>query len=327
MRGAIVLHGGAGTWRDEAIRAKAEEVVLECTKRGWRALSERNSLEAVIEAVKCMEDSGYLNAGQGSVMDLLGGRSLDAGIMTSAGLLGAVAGVSATRNPIVLARIVAEETPHVILAGRGADELAKLKGLPPLLEPPPHVVDRYIKALRKLLNGEIQAPYYNKILEFVSNNQAYMQLVKEALGARDTVGAVAVDRNGLLAAATSTGGVVLKLPGRVGDTPIPGAGFYASNNIACSATGIGEYIIRSMPCYRLDLEYASARSLLEAAKAVMEHVNKLVGPDALGFIAVDREGKGVYAFNTEAMLIGYVNSKGEAVAVSAHKEKMGLLDL
>lgn len=327
MRGAIILHGGAGTWKDESVRAKAEETVLECTKRGWRALSEENSLEAVIEAVRCMEDSGYLNAGQGSVQDLLGGRSLDAGIMTSSGLLGAVAGVSATRNPILLARIVAEETPHVLLAGKGADGLAKLKGLPPLPEPPPHVVERYAKALGRLLNGEIDAPYYNKILEFLSKNQAYMRLAKSALGAHDTVGAVAVDRKGLLAAATSTGGVVLKLPGRVGDTPIPGAGFYASSNIACSATGIGEYIIRSMPCYRLDLEYASSRSLFDATKLVMDYVNKTVGLDALGFIAVDREGRGVYAFNTEAMLIGYVNSRGEALALSTHKEKMGLLDV
>jgi beta-aspartyl-peptidase (threonine type) len=126
------------------------------------------------------------------------------------------------------------------------------------------------------------------------------------LGVYDTVGAVALDDNNVLAAATSTGGVTLKLPGRVGDTPIHGAGFYADSNIACSATGIGEYIIRTMPCLRLSLEYDKYRDVSRALSSVVEYVNKSIGLNTMGFIAVDKNGKILYAYNTEAMLIGYV---------------------
>ncbi|ADV64902.1 isoaspartyl peptidase/L-asparaginase [Desulfurococcus mucosus] len=324
---ALVLHGGAGSWRDESVRGRAEEAVGECTRLAWRLLDEsNNALKAVVEAVRCMEDSGVLNAGYGSTLNLLGERSLDAGLMTSTGLMGAVAAVKATRNPILLAKIVAEETPHILLAGEDADRLALLKGLPPLPPPPQHVVDRYIQAVRRLLGGELKQEYYKKIYEFASlHSSVYYQMLKELVSVFDTVGAVAVDDKGVLAAATSTGGVTLKLPGRVGDTPVPGAGFYASTNTACSATGIGEYIIRTMPCLRLDIEVSNGVGLREALGKVMSHVNASVGLDALGFIGVDREGNIFYAYNTEGMLVGYTRDGRDVYVASQHPEKMRVL--
>ncbi|ACL10870.1 Asparaginase [Desulfurococcus amylolyticus 1221n] len=321
---ALILHGGAGSWRDESIRVKAEKVIEECTRRAWRILGEsNNALNTVVEAVRCMEDSGILNAGYGSTLDLLGGRSLDAGLMTSTGLLGAVAAVKATRNPILLARIVAEETPHVLLAGGSADELAMLKGLPPLPPPPPHVVERYVQAGRKLLGGDLKQDYYMKIREFVyRHGSSYYTMLKELVNVYDTVGAVALDEKGVLAAATSTGGVILKLPGRVGDTPIPGAGFYASSTTACSATGIGEYIIRVMPCLRLDMEVSGGMDLEEALGKIMYYTEKTVGQDALGFIGVSRDGRIFYAYNTDGMLIGYMRDDGEIYVASQHPVKV-----
>jgi beta-aspartyl-peptidase (threonine type) len=303
---ALALHGGAGAWRLGALAEKAVETVKKCTERAWRVLSERNSaLDAVVEAVVCMEDSGYLNAGYGSTLNLLGERELDAGLMTSTGLLGAVAAVKSTRNPILLARIVAEKTPHVLLVGENADRLALLHGLPPLPPPPQHVVERYKEVLRKITSGEVADPYYKALRGFIEEG-VYSKLLRRVLDVYDTVGAVALDESNVLAAATSTGGVILKLPGRVGDTPIPGAGFYADENVACSATGTGEYIIRTMPCLRLGLEYEKHGDAARALNSVVDYVNKRAGLNTMGFIAVDRSGRVLYAYNTEAMLVGYV---------------------
>ncbi|MEM4558314.1 MAG: isoaspartyl peptidase/L-asparaginase [Desulfurococcaceae archaeon] len=314
MTKALILHGGAGAWRIRPGVEKSIEAVKVCTERAWRVLEKTsNAVDTVVEAVKCMEDSGFLNAGYGSALNILGERELDAGLMSSTGLMGAVAAVRATRNPVLLAKLVAEKTPHVLLAGENADRLAIAYGLPPLPPPPPHVVERYKDALRKVFREEPGDPYYRLLRSFVENSNAFHRLVQELINVYDTVGAVALDDRGVLAAATSTGGILLKLPGRVGDTPIPGAGFYAGSGTACSSTGIGEQIIRAMPCLRLDQEYMLTGSLEKAVSRVMEHVEKNVGSNTMGFIAVDKEGNVAYAYNTEAMLIGYVH-KGEIIA-------------
>lgn len=311
---ALILHGGAGSWRESKVKEKAIEAVRNCTMEGWRVLNAtNNSVEAVIASVACMEDSGYLNAGAGSVLDLNGGRSLDAGIMSSNGLLGAVAGVKRIRNPVKLARIIAEETPHVLIVGEEADNYGLLRNLPLLPPPPLHVYERYVESLRKLLSQEVKTEYGGKLVEYLAKNSNVKHALKIIADAGDTVGAVAIDDNHVLAAATSTGGVSLKLPGRVGDSPIPGAGFYASNNIACSATGIGEYIIRAMPCLKADLEYPHLGNAWETAQTVLRKVTETVGNDTMGFILVDSKGRIAYAYNTEAMLIGYVNEKGEVI--------------
>ncbi|MEM4810204.1 MAG: isoaspartyl peptidase/L-asparaginase [Desulfurococcaceae archaeon] len=309
-----MIHGGAGAWRDEMLRSKAIGVVKACVEKGWEMLDEKGSLDAVVESVKCMEDSGYLNAGYGSVLDLLGGRSLDAGLMTSTGLIGAVASVKATRNPILLAKIVAEKTPHIIITGEYADLLAILNGLPPLPPPPPHVLERYRQMAKKLLEGgEDLGDYYKSLRSLVGKMGIYKTLLKGIVEVYDTVGAVAIDDNDILSAATSTGGVALKLPGRVGDTPIPGAGFYASDLLACSSTGIGEYIIRTMPCMRLDMVYRNVGHIERALGMVMEYIDNIVGKGSMGLIGIDRHGNAFYAYNTEAMLISYIGDHGDIV--------------
>lgn len=328
MPKAIVLHGGAGAWRLRPGVEKAVETIKKCTEQSWRLLNEvNNSLEAVVNAVKCMEDSGYLNAGYGSVPNILGERELDAGLMTSTGLMGAVAAVKSTRNPILLAKIVAEKTPHIVLAGENADRLALLYGLPPLPPPPPLVVERYRDALKKVLREEPADLYYRSLREFINNNTIYSELVRRIIDVYDTVGAVAIDDRGVLAAATSTGGVMLKVPGRVGDTPIPGAGFYATSRVACSATGIGEFIIRAMPCLRLDLEYEVSKGDLEKVlNKLVEFVENSVGPNTMGFIGVDKSGKMFYAYNTEAMLIGYIK-KGEVIVDLKPEPKVAVINV
>lgn len=321
-----MLHGGAGAWSSRPWVGRAVEVVRECTSRGWMKLLEvDNALEAVVEAVRCMEDSGYLNAGYGSLPNLLGERELDAGLMTSAGLIGAVAAVKLTRNPVLLAKLVAEVTPHTIIAGEGADRLALMYGLPQLPPMPQHVVDRYVEAVKKVLSEEPAEYSLRAIKLFLSRNEVYAKLVNALIESYGTVGAVAVDDGGLLAAATSTGGLILKLPGRVGDTPIPGAGFYASSSIACSATGVGEFIIKSMPCLRLSLEYEATGDVDEALRHVVNYVWRVTGPNAMGFIAVDKDGKLMYAYNTEAMLIGYVKC-GEVVVELRPEPKVAIVN-
>ncbi len=305
MRPNIILHGGAGRWSRSKYAGKAREVVMKCTEKGMNILKNNgSSIDAVVEAVKCMEDSGYLNAGIGSVLDFMGGRSLDAGVMDGAtGRIGAVASVTATRNPVVLARIVMEKTDHHLIGGKGADLLAFLNGLPPLPPPPPHVRERYQEAVKKLLEGRPEI--YKKITCFLEDYGFIKKIIEGTLDVGDTVGAVAVDSRGRLAAAVSTGGVILKFPGRIGDSPIPGAGFYASEYTACSATGIGEKIMECMTCKYLDMMYRDTKDLAAAAEKTIEYISKTVGENTMGFIAVDRNGEIVWAYNTEAMLIGY----------------------
>ena len=309
---ALILHGGAGSWRASKVRDKALETMKKCTIEAWNVLvKENSSVEAVVYAVKCMEDSGYLNAGVGSVPDILGNRTLDAGVMASNGMLGAVAGVTKTKNPVVLAKIVAEETPHIIIGGYGADELAVAKNLPILPPPPKHVMERYYEGLQKLFKGEIRSEFWRGIWRFVENNKDYLEAVKRIIDTSDTVGAVSVDDNGILATAVSTGGVIFKLPGRIGDSPIPGAGFYADENVACSATGFGEMIIKTMPCKMLSELIRQGKKFREAVNEVISRANELVGKDTMGFIAVSKDGEIGWAYNTEAMLIGYITRKGE----------------
>ena len=314
--GFVILHGGAGTWRESKVKSKAVEAIGRCAKLGREVLeSTDDALASVVEAVKCMEDSGYLNAGVGSVLDLLGERSLDAGLMTSTGLVGAVAAVRRVKNPILLARFIAENTPHVLLAGERADELGLLLGLEPLPPPPPHVFERYRESLARLLGKSVGDAYYLKIYALLDALKNLKKSLSESLLLGDTVGAVAVDDKGVLAAATSTGGVSLKLPGRVGDSPIPGAGFYSGKYTACSATGYGEVIIREMPCRRLEELVGSGLGLNEAAEVVIREATSRHGAGNMGFIAVDREGRFVVKYNTEAILVAYVGADGRLVVV------------
>ena len=292
---AIVIHGGAGTLRrgdmtpdvERAYRAKLEEAL----KAGHGVLkSGGSSLDAVEKAITILEDSPLFNAGKGAVFTAQGTNELDASIMDGETLnAGAVAGVKRTRNPIRLARLVMEKSPHVLLSGEGADAFAKGQGME---EAPAKYfyTDRRWKALQKKLK-KTSPP-------------------RE----RGTVGAVALDRNGHLAAGTSTGGLTGKQFGRIGDSPIIGAGTYADDRTCgVSCTGHGEYFIRLAVAHRISALMAyEDLSVKEATeRVVMKDLLDLGGRG--GVIALTAKGDVAMSFNTAGMYRGYAGPDGKAV--------------
>jgi len=298
----ILVHGGAGSWRSLDLVRRAHKVLEKAVSEGFKVLKNTSALEAVVEAVKIMEDSGVLNAGLGSVTDILGGIGMDAGVMTSDGKIGAVANVSYPRNPILLAKYVMEYTDHVLIVGSGADELAKRLGLEKHPGPTERVKKRYEELLREALRGNPPSWF----------RRSY-ELARKLWGLGDTVGAVALDSNGMLAAAVSTGGVIMKLPGRVGDSAIPGAGFYASRKAAAVATGIGETIIKSFLTLRAVTLVEEGLKADEAANKVIEDHSRIHGKDNAGIIVVDSEGFIGASFNTIAMPWAALSSDGKVI--------------
>ncbi len=276
---ALLTHGGAGGWSRERAE-KAVRVVKAAAEAGWRKLLELvEPLDAVAVAVKHLEDSGVLNAGRGSVLTLNGIVEMDAGLMDSNGVVGAVAAVRRIANPILAALIVARETPHVLMASVGAEKLAEAFGV--RLHPgplPERVAAAHLRRRRER----------DRLL-------LRLWLEKAGLAPADTVGAVA-RYEGLVAAGTSTGGVSFKLEGRVGDTPIPGAGFYASRRVACSATGIGEAILADMVCLRIAEGYGDS-GLEGAVEGVLRRFGERHPRASVGVITVSSSGEaciGVY---------------------------------
>jgi L-asparaginase / beta-aspartyl-peptidase len=241
--------------------------------------------------VKILEDSPLFNAGRGAVFNRAGEVELDAGVMDGAtGRAGAVAGLKHIRNPIELARLVMEKTPHVMLIGPGAEEFALDQGMS-LVPNSYFYTERRRQQLERALKGDKMAAI--KLNYF------------------GTVGAVARDRKGNLFAATSTGGITAKIPGRVGDSPHIGAGTYANNRTcAVSATGQGESFIRSVVAYDIHalMDYKGL-SLQQAADEVVQHKLRAL-PAEGGVIAIDAQGDIVMSFNTEGMFRGARDSNG-----------------
>jgi len=251
-----------------------------------------SSLDAVTAAVRALEDDPLFNAGRGAVLTRRGRAELDASIMNGRTLAaGAVAGIEHVRNPIELARRVMEKSRHVLLVGEGAEEFALEEGL--VLVP----------------NEYFRTPERERALQRALHGERTWELVAPPHG---TVGAVALDEAGDLAAATSTGGTTRKRPGRVGDSPIIGAGTYAKNGVcAVSATGYGEYFIRTVAAYDVcaQMEYGR-RSLADAVSTVLrEKIGKLGGDG--GIIAIGADGTIVMDFNTEAMFRAARDPRGQ----------------
>ncbi len=233
---AIAIHGGAGTLSSAQLTPESDRIYRAGLERAVRAGFEvldkgGSSLDAVTVAVQALEDDPLFNAGRGAVLSANGLHELDASIMDGRHLsAGAVTGVRNVRNPIVLARLVMERSPHVMLAGEGAEEFALGQGLEPV-QNSYFATERRLHELESLLQGRKQAG-------------------REAL--MGTVGAVAIDTHGNLAAATSTGGMTGKRWGRIGDSPIIGAGTYAANDCcAVSATGHGEFFMRAVVAHEI----------------------------------------------------------------------------
>ncbi len=295
---SIAIHGGAGVISRAAMSAENERAYradLERALDAGYAVLEKNgsSLDATVAAVRILEDSPYFNAGHGAVFNHAGINELDAAIMDGATQkAGAVAGVRHIRNPIELARLVMERTSHVLLSGEGAEEFALEQGLT-------LVPGSYFYTERRW-----------KQLEVAQKNERVAS-VDEDIGYFGTVGAVARDGNGNLAAATSTGGMTNKRWGRIGDSPIIGAGTYADNaTCAVSATGSGEFFIRAVVaheiCARVRLSGVSAA---EAARDVIHGKLKEIGGDG-GVIVVDKDGVLSLEFNTEGMFRAARDSQG-----------------
>ena len=293
---SLAIHGGAGTISPEQITPAIERELragLQQSLDVGRAILQNggSSLDAVVAAVRVLEDDPLFNAGRGAVFTSAGTHEMDAAIMDGRTLMaGAVGAVAQLKNPIVLARAVMEKSPHAMLAGKGAEDFARELGL--------EIADeKYFFTDRRW-----------EALERVRRNRAALSDADR----HGTVGAVALDGMGNLAAATSTGGNTNKRPGRIGDTPIIGAGTYANNKTcAVSATGDGEFFMRAVAAHDLSalMDYGRM-DLAEAARAVIDKVNALGGTG--GLIALDRDGNIALPFNTTGMYRGYVDVNGNS---------------
>jgi isoaspartyl peptidase/L-asparaginase-like protein (Ntn-hydrolase superfamily) len=284
---AIAIHGGAGVARrlPPATLALYRAALERALSAGYDILrSGGTGLDAVTAAVVALEDDPLFNAGRGAVYNAAGKHELDASIMEGATLrAGAVASVSRIRNPVLAARAVMERSPHVLLAGNSAEQFAKRHGV------------------------SLVKPSYFHTAERLA------ALKRRAKRHHGTVGAVALDRNGNLAAATSTGGYTGKLPGRVGDSPIIGAGTYADNaSCAVSGTGWGEAFIRVALAHEVSARMRHlGESVAKAARAALKKV-ALIGGDG-GLVALDRRGNIATPFNSEGMLRACVGADGRRV--------------
>ena len=296
MKARILVHGGAGPW-EPARRLEGEVTrgLREAVEAGLTAMGSGSAVDAVVEAVAFLETSGLFNAGRGAVLNLTGGMELDAGVMDGKSLRsGAVAAVRSVPNPIRLARVVMERTKHILLVGDGAGELARATGL----------------------NGELR-PLETRIREYEGGKKAYLEssdhrwiggLSPEFAGFQegDTVGAVAMDGEAGFAAATSTGGLPFKLPGRVGDSPLVGHGFYAHGGAgAASTSGIGEAISPYGLSLRAVLRMGEGTGAQDAAERAVADLTSLFGPETAGIILIDQTGSPGVFFNTGGMAVGY----------------------
>jgi len=297
---AIAIHGGAGTIdkakfspeQEKAYRAKLSEAV----EAGYSVLEKGGeSLDAVTAAITVLEQSEFFNAGRGAVYTYDGGHELDASIMDGRNRkAGAVAGVKHVESPIKLARLVMDNSVHVMLSGQGAEEFAKEQGIE-LIEnnifDTKHRYDALLKAKDKLDKAKATTKSYQAAHNALSDNFKM-----------GTVGAVALDKNGNLAAGTSTGGMTAKRYGRVGDAPVIGAGTFAENeSCAVSATGHGEYFIRynvaSDICARVKYQ---GITISQAGDEVINKVLKPIGGTG-GVIIIDTQGNISLPFNTSGM--------------------------
>jgi beta-aspartyl-peptidase (threonine type) len=310
-----MIHGGAGVIRkgslsaekEKAYRAKLEEALL----AGYKALQDgKSGLDAVETAIKMLEDSPLFNAGKGAVFTADGKNELDAAVMDGKTLkAGAVAGLHHVKNPIVLARAVMEKSPHVMMIGEGAEKFAKEMNIELVPEKYFWTQERW-DSLQKIIKEEKEKAKAEKEGKKVSQNSLRLEPANKF----GTVGAVALDKNGNLAAGTSTGGMTYKKYGRVGDVPIIGAGTYANNDsCAVSATGWGEFFIRLGVARDISalMEYR-ALPVQQAADTVIHQKLQNLGGDG-GIIAIDKFGNMAISFNSEGMYRAYINGEGKPV--------------
>ena len=299
----MVIHAGAGAILKEKMsnqsekeyRAKLEEAL----QKGYNILqSGQSSVDAVAAAIMILEDSPLFNAGKGAVFTHDGKNELDASIMNGSNKkAGAVAGVHTIKNPILAAIAVMNHSEHVMMAGRGAEKFAEENGLQ-IVDPSYFKTEKSWNALQKVLEAEKQ------------KNKTSLSATELKYSKFGTVGAVALDAKGNIAAGTSTGGMTNKKFGRVGDSPIIGAGTYANQQVGISCTGWGEYYIRNVAAFNVaaKMQYQQ-KNITDATYETIEEIGKMGGYG--GMIALDNNGNISMPFNTLGMYRGAITDKGE----------------
>lgn len=315
----IVIHGGAGTIlkknMSDSLENAYKEKLEEAIKSGHAILKNGGtSMDAVTATINIMEDSPLFNAGKGAVFTHDETNELDASIMDGKTLnAGAVAGVQRIKNPINLAKLVMTNSDHVMLAGKGAEVFAQEQGVE-LIDPKYFYTEKRFQSLQNLKK--------RKQAELDTNNSTAALAIDPFMkdSKFGTVGCVALDKNGNLAAGTSTGGMTDKRWNRIGDAPIIGAGTYANNaTCAVSSTGWGEYFIRAMVAHDISalMEYKGL-SLQEAAELVIQKKVPDLGGDG-GIVAIDNKGNIAMEFNTAGMYRAHMNAEGKLV-IGIYKE-------
>lgn len=309
---AIIIHGGAGTILKKNMTQEKEnlykEKLTEAVKTGYEILKNGGtSRDAVMKTIQIMEESPLFNAGKGAVFTNAGTNELDASFMDGKTLnAGAVAGVKDVKSPIELAIKVMNDSEHVMLSGEGASLFAKENGLE-IVDPKYFFTERRFNSLQRIKDREkTELDHDDKTANFYDSD------IKNAKFG--TVGCVALDKEGNIAAGTSTGGMTNKRWGRIGDAPIIGSGTYANNNTCgVSSTGWGEYFIRSQVAYDISaqMEYKN-KTLKEATTDVIQ--NKLTNLGGTGgVVALDKNGNMSFEFNTSGMYRASMNEKGEVI--------------
>jgi L-asparaginase / beta-aspartyl-peptidase len=295
----LVIHGGAGVVKRDMTPAKEKAVRAAMTlalQNGYAQLKAgKPALDAVTAAITVLEDDPNFNAGKGSVFTHDGKNEMDAAIMDGNTLrAGSVADVQRVKNPILLARAVMEHSPHVMLAGDGAEEFAKMQGIS-LVDPSYFRTEERWQQLQKALKEDA-----------AKQPHADVETAKHF----GTVGAVALDVEGHLAAGTSTGGMTDKRWGRIGDSPIIGAGTYANSGCAVSGTGWGEYYIRTVAAHEICMMVTQMRVPLNraAAQVINQEIPSMGGNG--GAIALDTDGHIAIPFNTDGMYRGWIGADG-----------------
>ncbi|MDR2283407.1 MAG: isoaspartyl peptidase/L-asparaginase [Sphingobacterium sp.] len=312
----LVIHGGAGTILKSKMTPQKEKAYTDALRAsllaGYDILKTGGSSEKAVEAaIHVMEDSPLFNAGKGAVFTHEGTNELDASIMKGKdGSAGAVAGVTTIKNPITAAIAVMESSPHVMMMGQGAERFAKEQGITQV-EPSYFYTEERWDALQRILKED------SKAVELDHNDKQSSTKPEWKDDKFGTVGCVALDNKGDITAGTSTGGMTNKKFGRVGDSPVIGAGTYANKQVGISCTGWGEYFIRNVAAYDVAalMEYR-ALSALEASKEVIRKIGEMGGDG--GMIVLDKDGNVALPFNTAGMYRGYITESGE-VKVEIYK--------